>query len=343
MIDYYMTQLKSRSYLLRPSVFWETALLDIADTHTKNGYEEFRNNSLNLSFFVPTYGTPGNSFEANEIKNFLKTTSVGLSDKQISYVEKSFNGYFHALSDYRIFLASNSATDKVDLLKFSESNIGNPLEQFNFGNQYFSRSSLNYLLGLSFLKRSFPNFVPKTILEIGGGFGTLGEIIGKSNINGFTYINLDLPPIFLIAEYYLKECFIDQQLSFFDHYQHSNGVIKISSLPRFTLLPNWRIQDIEGKIDLFVNFISFQEMEPDIVLNYITRIQALKPELVLLRNIREGKQVLAGDDIGVKEPIKTKNYLEYFSQYELVQSNVIPFGFYTVDGYNSELLLLKRK
>ena len=84
-------------------------------------------------------------------------------------------------------------------------------------------------------------------------------------------------------------------------------------------------------------------MEPEIVKNYIRGIQSLEPDLILLRNMREGKQVTRDGKVGVKEPILTKNYLEYFRSYELVASNVIPFGFSTVDGFNSELLLLKRK
>ena len=59
--------------------------------------------------------------------------------------------------------------------------------------------------------------------------------------------------------------------------------------------------------------------------------------------MKEGKQTAKDGQVGVKEPIFTKNYLEYFSNFELVASNVLPFGFSTVDGFNSELLLLKRK
>ena len=60
------------------------------------------------------------------------------------------------------------------------------------------------------------------------------------------------------------------------------------------LLPNWKIEDLRGSIDLFVNFISFQEMEPHIVSNYILHVQRLSPKWVLLRNLREGKQLASG-------------------------------------------------
>ena len=91
--------------------------------------------------------------------------------------------------------------------KFTESKIGRPLEQFNFENKLFSRSSLNYLLGLVFLKKNIQKFKAKTFLEIGGGFGTLGEILYQSEIKGLKYINIDIPPISLVSEYYLTKNF----------------------------------------------------------------------------------------------------------------------------------------
>ena len=50
------------------------------------------------------------------------------------------------------------------------------------------------------------DFRPKTVLEIGGGFGTLAEILEQSNLLKFKYINLDLPPMFLISEAYMEAC-----------------------------------------------------------------------------------------------------------------------------------------
>ena len=110
-----------------------------------------------------------------------------------------------------------------------------------------------------------------------------------------------------------------------------------------SFLPNWRIEDLHGSIDLFVNFISFQEMEPHIVKNYISHVQRLSPKWVLLRNMREGKQLATDNVVGVKKQITTENYLEYFSDYELVKSSVLEYGFETVDGFSSELMVLKKK
>ena len=98
---------------------------------------------------------PGNGFDKQTLKNIIPSDLTNCNKKQKAFIEMSFNGHFHALSDYRTFKASNSDVDKFNILEFSESGNGNPIEHFEFENRYFSRSSLNYLLGVSFLKNIF--------------------------------------------------------------------------------------------------------------------------------------------------------------------------------------------
>jgi hypothetical protein len=111
----------------------------------------------------------------------------------------------------------------------------------------------------------------------------------------------------------------------------------------FSFFPSWEIERLRGKIDLFVNFISFQEMEPDIVKNYLNIVSSLEPDVILLRNMKEGKQKATKATVGVISPIMSKDYGKFLPHYELVSSNIIPFGYTTMDDFNSELLLFKRK
>ncbi len=314
----------------------------IKDNLNKFGFDDIRNQQLPLSFFVPTYGSPGNGFSVSDVKHIFNVLETSLSSKQKKYLENSLNGQVHANSDYRLFKASHHFSEDLKLFNFSESTIGKPKEQFIFEGKNFSRSSLNYLLGLSFLKKATKGEKLPIILEIGGGFGTLGEIIGKTSNLSFKYINLDLPPMFLISEEYLKRCF-KSRFKFFDHFNSKSKKILISSLPDFSFLPNWKIEDLEGTIDLFVNFISFQEMEPEIVQNYAINVARLKPKYILLRNMREGKQMKKKGHIGVRKPIKTEDYLKIFKNFAIVESNVNDFGYKTSDGFHSELILLKER
>ena len=147
--------------------------------------------------------------------------------------------------------------------------------------------------------------------------------------------------MFLIARDYISECFAkDKMFSVTD--KTPINEFCLDELETFSFFHNSQIEKLKGSIDLFVNFISFQEMEPNIVSNYIDHVQRLKPEIVLIRNLREGKQVKKEKGLGVKNPILKKDYIEMFCDYKLVKSNVLEYGLETVDGFNSELLLLKR-
>ena len=146
---------------------------------------------------------------------------------------------------------------------FSENNVGKPKEQFNFEGKLYSRSSLNYLLGITCLKKITKNFVPKNVLEIGGGFGILGHIFGLSKIINLKYINLDLPPLSLVSEMYLKKIFGKYKVT--DSLKEiKKKKIYIKKLKNFHHCRLGKLS-LKRKIDLFVNFISFQEMEPYIL------------------------------------------------------------------------------
>lgn len=114
-------------------------------------------------------------------------------------------------------------------------------------------------------------------------------------------------------------------------------------MPQASVLCSWQIEHLVGNVDLFVNFISFQEMEPPVVENYMAHVRRLGARYVLLRNLKEGKQRRReGCSVGVDNPVMGDDYAAMLPGYEVVARNTLPFGYQTVDGYHSELQLLKR-
>lgn len=170
----------------------------------------------------------------------------------------------------------------------------------------------------------------------------MGEIWSQSEINGWKYIDIDIPPTQFVADYYLKSVLGSTLVTSFNQVEEDQA-IEIEKLKSASVLCSWQIEQLQGEIDLFVNFISFQEMEPDVVENYLHHVDRLKPRWILLRNMQEGKQIKREGHVGVEVPIKSSDYLRMLSNYKLIESNVHPFGFETVDGFHSELQLFKRK
>jgi len=348
MYDYpELTQARSdmhaQNELYRPTAFWDGASSHIITELHKHGVEGFRSLPTTLAFFVPTYGIPGGGFaelQAEGLLGWLRSKFPQENKPQLA-LEHLLRGELSALSDYRVLLAADDSDSLPYLHNFSESTVGSPVEQFGFDGHNYSRSSLNYLLGLVLLKKHLDGDVPRTVLEIGGGFGTLGEILANSGIDDMHYIDIDIPPTSFVAQYYLSEVLGKDKVATYAQTADKTS-IEIKSLPQAAVLSAWQIEKLQGQVDLFVNFISFQEMEPHIVKNYLQHVDRLGSRWVLLRNMREGKQIRKNGGVGVDIPILGDDYLTMLPGYELVERNVIPFGYRTVDDFHSELLLLKR-
>lgn len=336
-------ELQTQKAVYRPTSFWELASKRIAEELRTGGIENFRRLPTPLSYFVPTYGPPTLGLSQEQVMLLSNTLNIeSSSDKRAQLALHAYlSGHLSALADYRVLLAADDTSRLPHLHHFSESVAGNPFEQFEFDGRRYSRSSLNYLLGLSMLKKHLGEDNVRTVLEIGGGFGTLGEILAKSNIQDVRYINIDIPPTHFVAERYLAEVLGRENVATYaDKAKYDE--IEINLLPTASVFCSWQIERLQGQVDLFVNFISFQEMEPQVVENYLNNVKRLSARWILLRNMREGKQKKTELNVGVEVPIKRNDYLAMLPEYKLVEANVHPFGYQTVDGFHSELLLLRR-
>jgi hypothetical protein len=183
-------------------------------------------------------------------------------------------------------------------------------------------------------------------MEIGGGFGTLGEILLQDDRNEAFYINVDIPPVAFVSSYYLQELLGKENVAVYSDLKDKD-VLNINELKQqYKALDicSWQLPKLQGKIDLFVNFISFQEMEPDVVENYCNYVDKLQPKYILLRNMLEGKKKNdANYKVGVEEPILGEDYNKFLPNYEFVVADSHTFGFVTEDGFHSQLRIYKRK
>jgi len=343
-LDRALADMQTQSELYRPTLFWDEASARIVTELRTFGVENFRSLQNALGFFVPTYGSPGSGFPVEQCSTLLEALrrEFPQAKKSRLALEQYLGGHFSAQADYRVLLAADDTSRLPSLHTFTESKVGKPLEQFEFDGRHYSRSSLNYLLGLALLKKHLGADVPRVVLEIGGGFGTLGEVLHSAGIQGLQYIDIDIPPTSFVAQHYLGQVLGKENVSSYAQ-TADQASIAIDMLCKSAVLCSWQIEKLQGKVDLFVNFISFQEMEPHIVKNYLGHVNRLGARWVLLRNMREGKQLRKNDWVGVETPILGNDYLDMLPGYELLERNVLPFGYRTVDGYHSELLLLRRK
>ena len=346
------------STLYRPTHHWQYAVNELIEAINNHGVENFRSLPLCLKTFVPCYAfpdyyqTPGRYNGMNKVLAEKFPVETGIDKSQRTTTHSKFDirlsdllsGRLHALSDYRVFLASYSDyppyTDKA-----SESKVGNPLEQFIFDDRRYSRSFLNYLLGLNYLKSTCSPKDINIVLEIGGGYGVLGEILLSDKRNDCFYINVDIPPVGYLATYYLQQVFGASEIGDYSKFRKCSSIEidVIRKKYKAIVLCPWQLPHLKGQIDLFVNYHSFAEMEPDVVDNYCRIVSGLKPRYILLRNLREGKQVMkAFGRYGVKMPVFGSDYDRFFPSYKIAGVNTVPFGFKTEDNFHSEVRVYRK-
>jgi len=345
LLNLMLKDMQIQNNLYKPTSFWENASNRIIKDFEKNRVEDFRYTRITRGLFVPGYTDPDYLVDKSKYDYIIDDFQKVVSDKRlITRFQRLLNGNSSALNDFRVLKASN--INKAPYTsRVSESKVGNPIEQHIFENRNFSRSFLNYLLGLNFLKQNVDTSNIKTVMEIGGGFGTLGEILLGDERNQIFYINADIPPVGFISSYYLQKVFGKDSIATYEDTKDFD-ILNIDDLKqkyKALNLCSWQIPKLQGKIDLFVNFISFQEMEPDVVQNYCNYIDKLEPQYILLRNMLEGKKKNNKNyKTGVIEPILGNDYDKFLPNYKLISTDSTIFGFVTEDGFHSQLRIYCR-
>jgi putative sugar O-methyltransferase len=333
LLDQMLAAMERAPELYRPTNFWQTGLRGIVEDLRSRGVETFRSHPSARVMYVPTYTE--NSRLLRLAGEVLRRRGVpGVPTLRWRLLNHQQAWFDHAVA------TGLDPDGGLNLRGATESTVGSPVEQFTFDGLRYSRSFLNYLRGLVFFKRVVPDADVRRVLEIGGGYGTLGEILLQGN--DVTYVDVDIPPVGFVAGWYLQQVFGRDRIAAWDETRDLT-TIDLDTLDRSAVLAPWQLPQVTGQVDLFVNFISFQEMEREVVENYVAQVERLGARWVLLRNSRDGKQTGGPGELGVREPVKRADYLDMFSGYELVASDFRLFGHRQPSGFRSEVMVFARR
>ena len=305
----------------RPTTFWGPGVRSILDDVRSRPLAEFKSWPSARTWFYPTYG---NGMTPREINAAFETARRSRPELQRTWVRAALGGLLQARRDYDVArLAWDQARWPFDLEGIGESQFGAPPQPFELATgskAVFTRPYLNYLLCLAALSRHV-DAPPRRFLELGGGFGVLGEIVMSRDPDA-TYTDLDMPPLLTVASSYLDMLFADRVATY--ETLPEAGPLWVDGS---ACLPNWRIRDLRGPFDVFVNSFSFQEMEPEVVERYATDVAALEPTWVVSLNSRAGKPVRdATRPIGVLSPVTSRMIVELFEArgYECIATYADP-------------------
>jgi putative sugar O-methyltransferase len=306
-----LEEIKGVDEIYRPTSFWEPARDQLLADMAERGLENFKSWPTAGVWFYPRYGR-GFGYAAIDatyewVKEINPTVDKG-------WLSGFLTGGREASRDFdAVRLFWDQQRWPFDLTGYGESRQGNPPQYYKItGAEHgWTQPYLNYLLCLTALSRHV-DAVPKAFLEIGGGFGVLGEILLSRDPEA-RYVNLDIPPLLTVSSYYLRTLFGDR-VTTYDGDLTKPGELKLDAS---AVLPNWRIRDVRGKFDVFVNAFSFQEMEPNVVEHYIDAVAEVGVEHVVSLNSRNGKPKVdeRGDSPcgGVIEQVKSQMIVDLFN------------------------------
>ena len=241
----------------------------------------------------------GKYFHPFDMK-FLKLDNFPLIRKYNSFINRlseklPFFSYFAFRAaegrDY-YFLAHRKLQESLydlifnldrDLLEISDSMFGNPIG-FYINNKFYTQQFLKELQHVHYIKKNTDFDKIESIIELGGGIGLLASCFLKLKKN-VKYLLIDIAPTIFFSEYYLRN--LGFKVCGYKELQNMKNpnLNKIFKEYQVCCLPAWKLGLLEDyKSDLFINVVSFQEMESKQSKNYINIIKKSIKQIIYLHN-----------------------------------------------------------
>ncbi len=191
--------------------------------------------------------------------------------------------------------------DTEGILTLPEPQLGSPLP-VTWGGRLISQDLANSALEVAAIARALSGRTPRTILEVGGGYGRSAYAL-MNRFPRARYTIVDIPPSRQIGEWYLSQLF---------------------SADRFRCLAPEDLQSDTERFDLVLTISSLQEMTPDQVRWYLSLFDEVAPGRTVYlkqwaswRNPEDGV-TLTFDEYPVPAP-----WVQVFRQRAPVQSRFV--------------------
>jgi len=135
-----------------------------------------------------------------------------------------------------------------------------------------SKSYLETIARIDNYSKSVDLTKVKTVFEIGGGFGSNAHSLMSLYPNIKKYIYLDVAPMLYVGTQYLKHFFPAEVKDYRTTKDLESIVIEDNDEREILCIAPWQIEKLEGKVDLFWNASSFQEIPVLYLENYAKHI-----------------------------------------------------------------------
>ena len=314
LLDLMISDMYAASEFYKPTNYWELYEKVFLSQLRSKGLHDFRRNkrmSVLSSFGATDVVTPYSRLT----DQFLKSSILRKFSRLVSLVYAGVDLQDVRKLCYNFANIYGAKCGAKPLAKFEASTIGNPEDIFTIEGRLYTTSLLYYYLQYAYCCQ-FINFDSiESVMEIGSGSGKQVEIIKKLHPHLSFYV-FDIAPQLYVCEQYLSALFSDSIISY-----RQTRKMTIAPKPsdnKIFIFGNWKLPELANfKYNLFWNSASFQEMEPDIVLNYLKFVNK-QAQYAFLHEAMNGKEIAsAKGQHGVLKQTRLEHYKEGLLDFEL--------------------------
>jgi len=336
LLNLMMNDLRGAPDLYKPGNYWKTYEALFLPELMELGLRDFRRrrNSVLCSFgavdespsMVGFYSRPcgyrptTTTYNVNPLKNLFwrlvlrfKPISRRLRDRSL-FTGLTLDGVRRLSFEYAKYYGMANGAAPLD--KAEASVIGNPFDVFTIAGKTYTTSFLDYYLNYAYCCRYVDFHSVGTIAELGCGLGRQTEVIRKLHPRICHYL-FDIPPQLYVCEQYLSSLFPGAVVSY-----RSTRALTEMPPPKegsIFIFGSWKLAEMAGlRWDLFWNAGSFQEMEPDLVLNYLSFVNRNTRNYVYLHEAMKGMaKARKPGEVGVLNPTTLEHYRQGLADFEL--------------------------
>ena len=213
--------------------------------------------------------------------------------------------YFHGLTKRKF------ETIGLRLAEYGINRIGNPEDVVEIEDVLWSFSQLVMCSLFADAMARMDLGEDPVICELGTGMGRHAEMFAAARPRA-TILLFDIPPQLYVMNQYLKAARPDRVVPYERAVEVSPGAeLPVEWRGKIVVLPAWRMPDWRGlKANLFWNCASFQEMEPNVVENYLGIVTDWRPECIYISAAPNGqwRGARRPGEGGVREPVTEALY-----------------------------------
>jgi len=330
LLDTQISEAKKVPDLYKPTNYWLNYTDDIVLNLKKDGMKSLRNKRKSV---FNVFGGSDDQMEYFRIRkkgNFPPThffdkyymvwsaipkeTLQMLAYQQAYYLDKKYN------------------VNKVQEL--SVSLVGDPVDVFYADGKPYTVNFLNYFLQYIYLTRFIDFNKIKVFIDLGCGLSKVTEVIHRLHPHVMILL-FDIVPTIYTTEMYWKSLFGDSV----------KGYREVKSLKELKydagkvyVFPNWMIPIIKTiPVDVFMNSGSFQEMEKNVVDNYLSFVNGNARYVYLRASMKGSEHAKHVGDFGSIAPVKKEVYLSALSNYKILDNSQSVFSLLVKSGYEDIL------